>query len=403
MMMVQYSCSLTFIIMLPFLYRFVSLCTTSQPGVTAFRGWSIAGGGVGLPRRRIITASSLYQSRDNNSRRRSDRSLNTYNRHYNINNTQVITSSKSQTIKKIQALLTKRKKRIELGQTVVEGPRMVFDLLDNPRTMNLVQQVLLSARDEYDLRDDYRSRFILGDENEKIFVQLVHPDIFNKYCTNTITPQGIIAIADIPNNKDDDDDIVSSNNSIIANKDYSPPPIYLILDGVKDPGNLGTLLRTSLAVGAEVILLPDCCDVWNPKCVRSSMGASFQVPIIESPSWNDALLTLKSKRIHNVYAATMIEEEDGGENNDEGSSSNVPYCDVNWRQGCGLVIGSEGNGLRSEVKNDIGTSTKTINIRATHIPMSSQIESLNAAVCGSVILFEYARQCRQTCLPSQIK
>lgn len=287
---------------------------------------------------------------------------------------------------------------------------MVFDLLDNPKTTNLVRQVLVSAR-EYELREDYRSRLFGNNNDQDVFVQLVHPDVFPD-CTDTISPQGIVAIVDIP-------DASTIHNAATTNDGDSDPvasataaaPMYLVLDGVSDPGNLGTLLRTSLAVGvAGVVLLPDCCDVWNPKAVRSAMGASFQIPILESPSWNDALSTLHtSKGVQSVYAATMIENEDGDDEN-AGPNASLPYFDVDWTEGpSALVIGSEGNGLSSTVRQDLITRRKRkttsdgdddddngdIVVGATHIPMGAGIESLNAAVCGSVILFEYARQCQR--------
>jgi TrmH family RNA methyltransferase len=363
--------------------------------VTSCRGFQI------LQRPSSISSSSsfgrLYSSRQSDDNRNNNSN----------NNSNIITSSKSQTVKTIKALLTKRKKRNEFGQTVVEGPRMVFDLLENPKTTNLVRQVLVSAQNEYDFRDDYRSRLFPSlddnDNNENqekkkqdVFVQLVHPDVFNKDCTDTISPQGIVAIVDIPNNNDGDD----SNVAAATTNTIGGTPMYLVLDGVSDPGNLGTLLRTSLACNvAGVVLLPDCCDVWNPKAVRSAMGASFQIPIIESSSWNDALLMLKSKGVQMVYAATMIEND----NNDDGDAPNssVSYYDVNWTDGpSALVIGSEGNGLSTMVRQDLIRKKKTmageendIVVGATHIPMGAGIESLNAAVCGSVILFEYSRQC----------
>jgi TrmH family RNA methyltransferase len=336
-------------------------------------------------------------------------------------NSNLITSPKSQTVKKVQALLSKRKHRLKYGQTIVEGPRMVFDLLDNPKTAHLVRQILVSARD-YELRDDYRSRLFGGDSSDdnassprnNVLVQLVHPEIFPD-CTDTISPQGIVAIVDIPETsslspvvaKDEDeqrDPLVEVSSSAVA-------PMYLVLDGVSDPGNLGTLLRSSLAVGvAGVILLPDCCDAWNPKAVRSAMGASFQVPILESKSWEAALDVLQtSGGVERVYAATMIEDE--SEHDETAPSASLPYFDIDWTRGpSALVIGSEGNGLSPVVRRDLvarkrspPTATSTtgdgnadnVVVGATHIPMAAGIESLNAAVCGSVILFEYARQCQR--------
>lgn len=290
----------------------------------------------------------------------------------------VISSTKSNTVKKIQGLLNKRKKRAELGQTIVEGPRMVFDLLDNLQTRSLVQQVLVST-DEYE--GDYQSRLAAAASasSSETFVQLVTAPVL-KACSDTVTPQGIVALVDIPR------------------FDNIPPPsypLYLVLDGVSDPGNLGTLLRSSLAVGvAGVVLLPECCDVWNPKAVRSAMGASFQLPIVQVSSWQEALERLQQDwnvDTSSVYAATMMEETD----NSQGSR---PHFDIDWLvHPTALVIGSEGNGLSPEIRQALEHKTDNGHhrIKAVHVPMQSGIESLNAAVCGSVILFEYARQCQQ--------
>jgi TrmH family RNA methyltransferase len=299
---------------------------------------------------------------------------------------------------------------------------MVFDLLDNPTTAHLVRQVLVSARD-YELRDDYRSRLFGGNNRNQndVLVQLVHPEIFPD-CTDTISPQGIVAIVDIPEASSVSRETVATANATGKQRNdvasSSAAPMYLVLDGVSDPGNLGTLLRSSLAVGvAGVVLLPDCCDAWNPKAVRSAMGASFQVPILESKSWEQALGFLRlSGGVERVYAATMIEDEEGSDDETSPSAS-IPYFDVDWTSGpSALVIGSEGNGLSPIVRKDLvarkspRTAAPTaadgddeeddavvddVVVGATHIPMGAGIESLNAAVCGSVILFEYARQCQQ--------
>jgi TrmH family RNA methyltransferase len=369
----------------------------------------------GLPRAFLREPEHCHRFRYNNYYGRSlSMSQNT--------NSNLITSPKSQTVRKVQALLSKRKHRLKYGQTIVEGPRMVFDLLDNPKTAHLVRQILVSARD-YELRDDYRSRLFGGSDDASsprhdVLVQLVHPEIFPD-CTDTISPQGIVAIVDIPettslsrdvaNAKDEDeqrDHLLEVSSSAVA-------PMYLVLDGVSDPGNLGTLLRSSLAVGvAGVILLPDCCDAWNPKAVRSAMGASFLVPILESKSWEEALTVLQSSGgVERVYAATMIEEDDESEHDETAPSASLPYFDIDWTRGpSALVIGSEGNGLSPVVRRDLvarkrspPTTTGNKNadgcddvvVGATHIPMGAGIESLNAAVCGSVILFEYARQCQR--------
>jgi TrmH family RNA methyltransferase len=281
----------------------------------------------------------------------------------------VVSSTKSNTVKRVQALLNKRKKRLELGQTVVEGPRMVLDLLENPKTRPLIRQVLVST-DDYSEYARYLARYLGGGEDEDArTVQLVTPQVL-KACCDTVTPQGIVAIVDIPS---------------VPHR--SPKhPLYLVLDGVGDPGNVGTLIRSSLAVGvAGILLLPQCCDVWNPKAVRSAMGASFQLPIREASSWKEAVEILNEWGVHDIYAATMTTDQD---------RASRAHFDIDWLwASSALVIGSEGTGLGSDVRQALLEDSDD-RVRAVHVPMQAGIESLNAAVCGSVILFEYLRQCQ---------
>jgi len=275
-------------------------------------------------------------------------------------NNQVIQSTKSATVKNIQALLSKRKKRIEAGSTIVEGPRMIMDLLENPKTFHLVKQVLVSSE-----RQDWIE--LLQQKHPSLIVHEGTPQVL-KACSDTVTPQGIVAVVSIPEFK-------------LQKRQY---PLYLVLDGVSDPGNVGTLLRSSVAVGAaSVVLLPQCCDVWNPKAVRSAMGCTFQISIITVDSWAAAQSLLGEWGVKtDIYAATM-DESDG--------SLSIPHYEVDWTASPSvLIIGSEGNGLSDTVRKAVADGT----IQATYVPMESGIESLNAAVCGSVILFEFLRQCR---------
>lgn len=289
---------------------------------------------------------------------------------------------------------------------------MVFDLLRNPKTASLMSQVLVSLPD-YEARSDYRQYLQEAmdqrSDGNSLLIQLVAPDVFLS-CSDTMTPQGIVAVVDIPN---------YDNNNNNNRLDHPPPlpPFHLVLDGVSDPGNLGTLLRSSLAVGvALVVLLPGCCDVWNPKAVRSAMGASFVLPAIcHCDSWDDGLAALRDVGVQTIYAATMMDGDDELETKQYDKhnkstpttalahSASIPYFDVDWtKESSALIIGSEGNGLSAEVRAALLMKKKvevedpegdSCVVRATHLPMQEGIESLNAAVCGSVILFEYSRQC----------
>mmetsp|Transcript_26352 Transcript_26352/g.64217 ORF Transcript_26352/g.64217 Transcript_26352/m.64217 type:complete len:350 (-) Transcript_26352:777-1826(-) len=294
----------------------------------------------------------------------------------------VISSPKSKTAKLVQNLLTKRKKRVEAQQTVVEGPRMVFDMLENPTTNSLVRQLLVSVDDYQEQYQDRLESLSLASEDE-VSLQLVTPELLNTL-SDTVTPQGIMAIVDIP------------EMDVVVADDKDVTPIYLVLDGVSDPGNVGTLLRSSLAVGcAGVLLLPGSCDPWSPKAVRSSMGASFQLPIVQAPNWESGFKVLQEEwGVEAVYAATMIE----GDNDDDesSSSSSQAHFSIDWQgKASALVIGSEGNGLSEAVRASIHDKDTKM-VKAVHVPMCAGIESLNAAVCGSVILFEYSRQCSST-------
>jgi len=296
----------------------------------------------------------------------------------------IISSPKSTTVKKIQSLLSKRKKRLEYGQTVVEGPRMVFDLLQNPKTQSLVRQVLIST-DAF--AEHFQQRLLALPSSVSPHIQLATPDIL-KVCSDTVTSQGIVSLVDTPQL-----DLTAS----VGGKH----PFYLVLDGVSDPGNVGTLLRSSLAVGvAGVLLLPGCCDVWNPKAVRSAMGASFQLPILEVATWDQAIeVMVNEMSVKQVYAATMMEEEE--DKIPCNNEFNEFHWSIDWlARPSALVVGSEGNGLSAEVRKaliehrNVGHE-QSYHIGAVHVPMEAGIESLNAAVCGSVIMFEYARQRNQ--------
>jgi len=301
-----------------------------------------------------------------------------------LSSANLVSSLKSNTVKKWQGLLKKRKKRTEENATVVEGPRMVFDLLENPKTRLLVQHVLVCDENPSYSDEGWMDRLYKQQQNN-------HPDLTISLgteqvlsaCTDTVTPQGIVATVKIPNQQ---------NSAHSPSAKEGKAPLYLVLDGVSDPGNVGTLLRSSVATGVTaVVLLPKCCDVWNPKAVRSAMGCSFQVPILSINSFEECLDLLQGGwGVTDFWAATMIDEK-GKDDSQSSPKASVEHYNVDWLQGpTALIIGSEGTGLSDEVRSAISDHT----VRAVHVPMEEGIESLNAAVCGSVIMFEYMRQCR---------
>ena len=301
---------------------------------------------------------------------------------HSFDDTTLVSSTQSNTVKKIKQLLQKRKKRTEFEQTIVEGPRMVLDLLQNPHTRHLVHTVLVDE----EKMDEY-STILLHNQNAKgnddnpINLLLATRQVLQA-CSDTVTPQGIVAIVDIPQWN------LQKHNSLppqLNKEKNAAAPLFLILDAVSDPGNTGTLIRTAVATGVSgIIQLPGCCDIWNPKAIRSAMTASFLMPSYAAESWDELQQQLSEQcGVQNFWAATMMEGSDG-------STVSSAHFDVDWKSSASaLIVGSEGSGLSQEIRESIGRSPS---LQAVHVPMQPGIESLNAAVCGSVIMFEYLRQ-----------
>lgn len=170
----------------------------------------------------------------------------------------------------------------------------------------------------------------------------------------TVTPQGIAAVVDVP-------------RLPLA----QPSTLALILDGVRDPGNAGTLLRAAEAAGVDrVIFGPESVDPFNDKVMRAGMGAHFRLPIRECDRWGDVTEFLAAGQ------AVVVAD----------AAAQLDYDRLDWRQPAALVIGGEANGP-SQAARASG--------QALGIPMHGGTESLNAAMAGTVILFEAARQRRR--------
>jgi TrmH family RNA methyltransferase len=169
-------------------------------------------------------------------------------------------------------------------------------------------------------------------------------------CADTKTPQGVLAVVPfvrIP----------------------PRPGLILILDRLRDPGNLGTILRSAEAAGAgHVLLAPGTVDPYNPKVVRGAMGAHFRLPI-SSLAWPAIAQQVSGRR---VWQAEM--------------TGSVAYDKVDWAHPSALIVGGETTGA-SRKAAELATG-------CVRIPMAGDAESLNAAMAATVLLFEAARQRR---------
>lgn len=143
---------------------------------------------------------------------------------------------------------------------------------------------------------------------------------------------------------------------------------YLVLDGVQDPGNVGTIWRTADALGADgLILVNGCADPWNPKTVRATMGACFRLPVYETAA--DGLAPWLGEQGLPLYATALRED-----------TVDLRQADLSR---CAVVIGSEGRGISDGLLSQCEKTLK--------IPMRARCESLNAAAAATVVLWEMGR------------
>ncbi|MGD1995858.1 MAG: RNA methyltransferase [Anaerolineae bacterium] len=171
-------------------------------------------------------------------------------------------------------------------------------------------------------------------------------------CSDVETPQGLLAVVPI--------------SSLPRS---SHPTLTLILDQLRDPGNLGTILRTALAAGVEEVLLaPGTVDATNPKVVRAGAGAHFRLPVA-ALEWEAIAEAVAGCR---VYLAQT-----------EGDRI---YTEVDWSESVAVIVGGEAAGA--------GRRARALALESVFIPMTGEVESLNAAVATAVVLFEVVRQRR---------
>ena len=147
---------------------------------------------------------------------------------------------------------------------------------------------------------------------------------------------------------------------------------YLALERVQDPGNVGTLLRSAAAFGFDGVLLSDgCASVFAPKTLRASMGAAVRIPVIEAGKMPEAIALLREKGITCLAAALY-------------QSQPLSAAASGYPDGVCVVIGSEGQGLTDET---IAACTGTV-----RIPMTDRVESLNAGIAGSILLWHFREE-----------
>lgn len=248
--------------------------------------------------------------------------------------------------KELRALRS-RKGRAESGRFLAEGVRVVEDLLSSPLTVHWA--VCASS-----LEDSERGRRLTAELETRGLVRGVLADRDFASLAATDTPQGVVAVAEIPERD-------------LGSLDLPDRSVLLVLDAVQDPGNFGTLVRSAEALGAAgVVALPGTVDPWNPKSVRAAAGSSFRIPVAQAP-WEEVERFLRDQGIA-IFGAAV-----------EGR----PVAPL--RQGrAAVVVGNEGAGLTREVREAVD--------EIIGIPLRGRAESLNVAAAAAIILYELTRQ-----------
>ncbi len=254
----------------------------------------------------------------------------------------MITSPQNPKIKLARALQGRSKERRAAGAFLVEGARLAEDaFLAGWQFRFVLYDDSLSERGKA-LAARLRAR---GVEAEEISAALM------KSVSATETPQGILAVleyAELPA--------------------VSRPDFILIPDQIRDPGNLGTLLRSAAAAGAQAAFIPpETTDPFAPKVLRAGMGAHFRLPI-RAMDWDEITQVVRSAGLR-VLLADMEGE---------------PCWQADLRSPLALIVGGEAEGA--------GRAARILTHARIKIPMRAGIESLNAGAAGSVLLFEAARQ-----------
>ena len=246
---------------------------------------------------------------------------------------EIITSRNNRLIKHIRKLTSDREYRRSSGLFFGEGPKLLAEAL---KAGTAIEAVVTA-----------RGVDLPGLE--------VPADLLQSLC-GTKTPQGALFLAKMPS---------------LAPPERLTGGRWLVLDGLQDPGNVGTIWRTADALGADGLLLVNhCADPFSPKTVRATMGACFRLPVYEMEA--RALPGLLERSGLPLYATALRED-----------TVNIKTAQLDR---CAVVIGSEGRGVSQEL---LELSKKTVKI-----PMRERCESLNAAVAAAVILWEMGRGSR---------
>jgi len=264
----------------------------------------------------------------------------------------IITSNSNAKVKQIIQWRDKSRDRRRDGVFLAEGMKMFEEAPDDG-----ILEVYVSETAVQKFNSPHNKK--IADKLERHGFITVKDDIFEKM-SDTQTPQGIITV--MRRMEYDLEEMLSAEN-----------PFLVVIETLQDPGNLGTIIRTGEGAGVTGIIMNSrTVDIYNPKTIRGTMGSIYRVPFVYVEDLGILMTKLKEKGIH-TYAAHL-----------EGKDY---YDSFSFKEPTAFLIGNEGNGLTGELADSAEKYLK--------IPMEGQVESLNAAIAASLLMYEVHRQRRK--------
>jgi len=259
----------------------------------------------------------------------------------------MITSVANQKVKQVVAWQTKAKERKKDNIFLVEGLKMFEEAPEKWVREVYIEETLLEKLD--------KSGEAWG-KLARVGYEVVSSEVFKKM-SDTQTPQGILAIVERPTYKFEE--LLKIER-----------PLFVVLEDLQDPGNLGTIVRTGEGAGVSAVFMTkNTVDIYNPKTIRATMGSVYRVPLAIVEDIEETIKALKNAGIQ-TFAAHL----DGKDY----------YDSFSFKEGTAFLIGNEGNGLKTSTANAADAYLK--------IPMEGKVESLNAAIATSLLMYEAHRQ-----------
>lgn len=255
----------------------------------------------------------------------------------------MITSASNQRVKNLMNLIQKAKARREQDVFITEGIKMFLEA-----ELEKIKEIYVSQ--------SFYEKGMAKEKLEKCDYEVLSDDLFKKV-SDTQTPQGVLCV-------------MKQYHYELKDLFQKDNPLFLILEDIQDPGNLGTMVRTAEGAGVDgIIMTKGTVDIYNPKTIRSTMGSIYRMPFLYTEDILTVMKQLQEKDVK-LYAAHL--------------KGNQYYHQLDFKGSTAFLIGNEGNGLKEETARAADVYMK--------IPMQGQVESLNAAVASVILMYEAARQ-----------